>query len=175
MRTIIIEQYDPTWPAEFEKIRNILYPYISDLIMDIRHVGSTSVPGLSAKPIIDFNIIIESYEIFPKLLERLEVLGYKHDGDGGIAGRERMKNGIRDGFIDYHMYVCPKDSKEHLRQTAFREYLKKYPNEAKEYGTLKIHLAKQFPHDIDSYVAGKHDFVERIVDIAKKEGLYGKY
>ena len=59
MRTIIIEPYDPVWPEEFQKIRTYLWPYISDIALDIVHTGSTSVPGLAAKPIIDFNIIIE--------------------------------------------------------------------------------------------------------------------
>ena len=173
MRTIIVEPYNPAWKHEFEKLKNTISPYVADLIIDIQHVGSTSVPGLSAKPIIDFNIIIESYDVFPKLLERLESLGYKHDGDGGIAKRERLKNGIRDGFMAYNMYVCPKDSEELLRQIAFRDYLKKYPNEADEYGRIKVTLATLFPHDIDSYISGKHDFVERIIANAKKEGLYG--
>ena len=111
MRTITIETYNPTWPDEFEKIRAYLWPHVSNIVLDIVHAGSTSVPGLASKPFIDFNII-ESYDVFPQLAERLRKLGYEHDGDGGIPARERFKGGKRDGFMEYKIYVCPKDSLE---------------------------------------------------------------
>jgi GrpB-like predicted nucleotidyltransferase (UPF0157 family) len=84
MRTIIVEPYSYDWPDEFEKIRSYLWPHIGDIALDTIHIGSTSVPGLASKPIIDFSIVIESYEIFPKIIERLGKLGYKHEGDLGI-------------------------------------------------------------------------------------------
>ena len=169
MRTILIDSYNSQWKTEFQKIKNMLYPYISDIIVDIVHVGSTSVPGLPAKPIIDFIIIIDSYDEFPELMKRLEPFGYQHDGDGGIPGRERIKGGLYDGFMDYHMYVCPKHSEELRRQILFRDYLTKYPETAKIYGDLKIRLSQQFPHDIDGYTDGKHEFVENILEEAQKE------
>lgn len=173
MRTIIIEPYNQDWPKEFQRIKDFLLPKIKDLVIDIIHIGSTSVPNLSAKPIIDFIIIIESYDVFPDLLKRLALFGYEHDGDGGIKGRERMRRSYNDDFIDYHMYVCPQDSVEMLRQAAFRDYLRKYSNLADEYGKLKANLAAQFPHDIDSYIEGKHDFIESIIEKAKEEEMYG--
>lgn len=162
-RTIVVEPYNPKWKEEFLKIKAMLMPYIGDLIIDIVHVGSTSIEGLAAKPIIDFNIIIDSYDIFPLLEKELKKLGYEHDGDGGIKGRERFRRTFKNEFMAYHMYVCPKDSTEHLRQIAFRDYLRENKKSATEYANLKMHLAEQYPHDIDNYVKGKSDFVEDIL------------
>jgi len=169
MRTIIVENYKPSWPEEFEKIRAYLWPHIDDVALDIVHAGSTSVPGLAAKPFIDFNIIIESYDVFPQLVERLRTLGYEHEGDGDIPMRERFKGGLRDGFMEYHMYVCPKDSPELERQILFRDYLRGHDDARNEYAALKQSLAEKHRHDIDAYIAGKHEFVMTIVNLARKQ------
>ena len=171
MRTIIVEHYNPLWPGEFEKIRAYLWPHISDIALDIVHAGSTSVPGLAAKPIIDFNIIIESYDVFPQLVERLRTLGYGHEGDGDIPMRERFKGGLRDGFMEYHMYVCPKDSPELERQILFRDYLRGHDDARNEYAALKQSLAEKHRHDIDAYIAGKHEFIMNIVALVRKQGV----
>jgi GrpB-like predicted nucleotidyltransferase (UPF0157 family) len=167
MRTIIVEHYNPSWPDEFEKIRAYIWPHIGDIALDIAHTGSTSVPGLAAKPVIDFNIIIESYDVFPQLVERLRTLGYEHEDDGGIPMRERFKGGLRDGFMEYHMYVCPKDSPELERQILFRDYLRSHDDARDEYSALKQSLAEKHRHDIDAYIEGKHEFIIRIVDLAR--------
>jgi len=171
MRTIIVEPYSPAWPDEFEKIRAYLWPHISDIALDIVHTGSTSVPGLAAKPIIDFNITIESYEMFPKLAERLRKLGYEHEGDGDIPTRERFKGGKRDGFMEYHMYVCPQNSLELERQILFRDYLRGHDDARDEYAALKQPLAEKHRHDIDAYIEGKHEFIMIIVNLARKQCL----
>jgi len=170
MRTIIVESYDPAWRDGFEKIRAYLWPYMSDIALDMVHVGSTSVPSLAAKPIIDFNIVIESYDVFPRLAECLRKLGYEHDGDGGIPMRERFKGGLRDGFMPYHMYVCPKDSPELERQVLFRDYLRGHDGARNKYAALKQSLAEKHRYDIDAYIAGKHRFIMDIVDLAHREG-----
>jgi len=172
MRTIVVEPYNPAWPDEYEKIRAYIWPHISDLAQQIVHTGSTSVPGLAAKPIIDFNIIINSYDDFPQIVERLSSLGYEHDGDGGIASRERFKGGKQDIFMDYHMYVCPKDSPEHERQILFRDYLREHDDARDEYAALKQNLAEKYRHDIDAYVDGKHEFVMGIIEKARQLKTY---
>jgi GrpB-like predicted nucleotidyltransferase (UPF0157 family)/ADP-ribose pyrophosphatase YjhB (NUDIX family) len=169
MRTIIVEPYNLAWSDEFEKIREYIWQRVNDIALEIIHVGSTSVPGLAAKPIIDFNIIIESYDLFPQMLERLQELGYEHDGDGGIPKRERIKGGKREGFMDYHMYVCPKDSLVLYAQILFRDYLRQHENARNDYAALKNSLAEKHKHDIEAYVSGKHEFVMGIVDSARKE------
>ena len=116
MNPIVIAPYDPEWANEFARIKNYLWPQVSDLAVDILHIGSTSVPGLAAKPIIDLNIVIESYDSFPLLAERLKTLGYEHTGDGGLLMRERFAGGKRDGFMEYNLYVAPMESRILLAQ-----------------------------------------------------------
>jgi len=169
MRTIIIEPYNPAWSDEFEKIKNYLLPHINDISLDIIHIGSTSVPGLAAKPIIDFNIIIESYDVFTQILERLRNLGYEHEGDGGISMRERFAGGKRDGFMDYNMYVCPNNSLVLKAQILFRDYLRYHCDARDEYADLKQSLAEKYRHDIEAYVAGKHELIMKLVELAMKE------
>ena len=169
MRTIIIEPYNPEWPAEFQRLRDFLWPHVADLALDIVHIGSTSVPGLAAKPILDFNIVIDSYDVFPQLTERLAALGYRHDGDGGLATRERFDGGPRDGFMEYYLYVSPKTSPILDAQLLFRDALRKNDSARDEYAALKRALAEQHRHDIISYVDGKHEFIMRIATAAYNE------
>lgn len=77
MTTIIIEPYNAEWTNEFVKICEYLWPHVKDCALDIVHIGSTSVPGLAAKPIIDLNIVIDSYDVFSQIVERLRSLGYR--------------------------------------------------------------------------------------------------
>jgi len=156
---IVIEPYDPEWAVEFEKIRSYLLPHIDDLIVDIHHVGSTSVVGLSAKPIIDFDIEIADIGLFPALKDRLKGLGFRHEGDYGIVGREAFKRDYPDDFKQYHMYVCASDSIEFKHHLYFRDALRADPLAARKYGELKTANAKKYGNDIDAYIDGKAEFI----------------
>ena len=171
MRTIVVAPNDSAWPAEFARIRDWLWPQMSDLALDIVHVGSTSVPGLAAKPIIDFVIVMESYAVFPALKARLEALGYEHEGDLGIPTREVFKGGPA-GFMKYHMYVCPQDGPEYRRGLLFRDWLRGHDEDRDAYAALKYELAKKYPHDIDAYIAGKHGLIEEIIQKAGGENAH---
>ena len=163
MKPIIIEEYSDDWPNEFLKIREYLWCHVKDTALDIIHIGSTSVPGLAAKPIIDLNIIIDSHENFPVIAEQLKRIGYEHAGSGGVPTRECFLGGKRDIFMDYNMYVYPKDSPVLDAQILFRDYLRKDKRGRDEYITLKKTLAKKYKYDIKAYVDGKHDFIIGVV------------
>jgi GrpB-like predicted nucleotidyltransferase (UPF0157 family)/8-oxo-dGTP pyrophosphatase MutT (NUDIX family) len=170
-RILWVVPYDPGWRTEFERIKAALLPQLDDLILDIVHVGSTSVEGLASKPILDFNIVIESTDIFPSLVERLYQIGYEHYGDGDIPGRERFRLIGETDLKTQHMYVCAKDNREHLRNIAFRDYLRRHDDARDAYAALKRGLASRFRHDIDGYIDGKSAFVEDILVKAKTEGF----
>lgn len=163
MRTITIVRADPSWALEFSKIRAMISEYIGDLIIGIEHVGSTSVPGLGAKPIIDLDVIIEDLTYLPAIIKRLDSAGFDHEGNLGIEGREAFKRRFDDGFMPYHLYVCLKDNKALHEHIAFRDYLRSHPDDAKEYERIKQEQAKSFPHDIEGYVSGKQTFIESIL------------
>jgi len=158
-KPIVVVQYNPDWPAAFERIKAYLQPHIADLLVDIHHVGSTSVPGLSAKPIIDLDIEIPSMDVFPDVVKRLDKIGYRHQGNYGIEGREAFKRETLDDFMAHHMYVCPSCSDELKRHIKLRDYLRANPAKADEYGALKIANARKYGNDIDAYIEGKGAFI----------------
>jgi GrpB-like predicted nucleotidyltransferase (UPF0157 family) len=168
--TLVVLPYDPNWKTEFERIRNYLMEQIGDLIIEIKHVGSTSVPGLCAKPIIDIIAIMESYAVFPQIVSRLERVGFQHVGDQGIKEREVFKRLIPDDFMDYHFYVCPKDSEENHRQTRFRNALLKNTQIAEEYGKLKARLISEVNGDRVLYTDSKTDFILDVMNRANDDG-----
>ena len=170
--TLIILPYDPNWKTEFERIREYLMEQIGDLVLEIKHVGSTSVPGLCAKPIIDIVAMMESYDMFPAIAARLEKVGYKHEGDGGIKGRECFKRLTPDDFMDCHFYVCPKDSEENRRQTIFRNALLNNKDIADEYGKLKMRLVEEANGDRALYTNSKTDFILGVINNAMKDSAF---
>ena len=167
--TLIVLPYDPNWKIEFERIRDYLMEQIGDLVIEIKHVGSTSIPGLCAKPIIDIVAVMESYDVFPAIVSRLEKVGFQHEGDGGIKEREVFKRLIPDDFMDYHFYVCPKDSEESRRQNIFRNTLLNNKDIADEYGKLKMRLVEEVNGDRVLYTDSKTDFILGVINKAIQE------
>ena len=138
---MIIHEYNENWKSQFVEIKDILEKNLSKTI-GIEHVGSTAITGMLAKPIIDIDIIIESNEQFNKTKEELELLGYYHNGDQGIRGREVFKrvNGKQDNVLDkikHHLYVCEKDNLELKQHLLFRDYLNKHDKKKSAYNKIK--------------------------------------
>lgn len=90
-KVVEVVPYDPEWKVEFDRIREQLLSYVGDLIITIEHVGSTSIEGLAAKPIIDLDLVMDSYDVLPQIIERLQQHGYEHQGNLGIEGRKPSK------------------------------------------------------------------------------------
>lgn len=157
VKNIIVVPYNPTWANEFQKIKEHISPVIMKSILGIEHVGSTSVEGLPAKPIIDIDIIIEDYAYFDTVKQELESIGYHHKGDLGVKDREAFvynKDQIQD-FMEHHLYVCPKNSAELKRHITFRNHLRINIDDRDKYGAIKIEAAKKYPTDIESYLTMK--------------------
>ena len=163
MRTkrVVVEKWNPQWKDEYEKIvaslgKDIIYNSIK-----IEHVGSTSVEGLSAKPVIDLDIVIEK-DKFAIIKELLNKKGYEHEGDLGIEGREAFSYSGKEELMTHHLYVCPKDSKELFKHITFRDFLKNNPALASEYSKVKEQAAVLYPDDIDKYMEFKSEIIEKI-------------
>ena len=133
------------------------------MAVDIQHVGSTSVPGLAAKPVLDIDIIIDSQEKLLPVIEKLAELSYSHIGDLGIEGREVFKNTTGGVDFPHNLYVCVQGAASLENHLRFRDYLRLNPEAAMEYGLLKKELAAKFPHDIDAYIDGKTDFITNVL------------
>jgi GrpB-like predicted nucleotidyltransferase (UPF0157 family) len=158
---IIVVDYDPTWPEQFAALRVHIASALGDLAATIEHVGSTAVPGLAAKPVIDIDVLLSSKEGFREVVERLAPLGYVHEGNLGIAGREVFR--LPPDQPAHHLYVCVPDSQEYRRHTAFRDYLRAHPESAEAYGELKRRLARIHHDDREKYLSGKDEFVREIL------------
>lgn len=157
MRTqkIIVQPYDRAWKMAFEDIRQELEMSLGGLIICIEHVGSTAVEGLSAKPCIDVDVVIKDYTIFAAVVEKLAGIGYFHEGDLGIEGREAFGYTGKDHLMKHHLYVCPQNSRELHRHITFRDFLRQHPEAAQKYGQVKETAAQLFPENIDGYMAYK--------------------
>ena len=164
MRTkkVIVVPYDSAWKADFEAIKKEIESAIGDFIIGIEHVGSTSVEGLSAKPCIDIDVIIQDYSIFDAVVRRLETIGYIHEGNLGIKDREAFKYLNKPHLQTHHLYVCPQNSEELHRHMTFRNFLRSNPQAVKKYSLVKETAAMLFPHDIDQYIAYKSPCIEEL-------------
>ena len=163
MRTkrVVVEKWNPQWKYEYEKIvaslgKDIIYNSIK-----IEHVGSTSVEGLSAKPVIDLDIVIEK-DKFAIIKELLNKKGYEYEGDLGIEGREAFSYSGKEELMTHHLYVCPQGSKELFKHITFRNFLKNNPALAAEYSKVKEQAAVLYPDDIDKYMEFKSEIIEKI-------------
>ncbi len=164
MRTkkVIVLPYDSTWKSDFEKIKSEIESALGKLAVRIEHVGSTSVEGMSAKPCIDIDVVIEDYTVFDAVVQKLQSIGYTHEGDLGIPDRHAFKYTDKPHLQTHHLYVCPAYSKELLRHTAFRDFLKAHPEAVKKYSAVKEKAAQLFPDNIDRYIEYKSPCIEEL-------------
>ncbi|HFK1789804.1 MULTISPECIES: GrpB family protein [Bacillus cereus group] len=168
---ITIEEYNIKWENEFNKLQTLINDVMEDSILSIEHVGSTSIKGLAAKPVLDIDIVIEDYEFFPKVVTKLEAIGYYHQAEWSYKGREAFDR--KDAFVpwseestvwmEHHLYVCDKNSEELRKHIAFRDYLREHEDVAVEYGHLKEELARE-TKSRTSYSEGKTKFITNILE-----------
>ncbi|MBQ7545929.1 MAG: GrpB family protein [Clostridia bacterium] len=159
---VVVLPYDEQWRQDFLRIKAELTNTLGQLTIGIEHVGSTSVQGLSAKPIIDIDVIIKDYTVLENVVSALREIGYQHEGNLGIVGREAFKYDGKEHLQKHHLYVCPEDSPELKRHIAFRDYLRTHPDAVREYSHIKEEAVKQFPDDIERYIGYKSPFIEKI-------------
>ncbi|MHB8947343.1 MAG: GrpB family protein, partial [Bacillota bacterium] len=137
-----------------------------DLAVAIKQVGGTAVPGLAAKPIIDIDVVVGSAADVPAAIERLAAIGYVHEGEKGIPGREAFR--WPAGEARHHLYVMTQGCPELRRHLVFRAYLRAHPDAVREYGELKRRLAERFRDDREAYTEGKTEFVDRVLKRAEE-------
>jgi GrpB-like predicted nucleotidyltransferase (UPF0157 family) len=162
---IIVTDYDAEWPLHFEEIAQPVRDAVADLGATVEHVGSTSVPGLAAKPIIDIDVVVGSADDVPAAIERLRSLGYLYQGDKGIKGREAFM--WPSGARPHHLYVVVQGSQPYLDHVEFRNFLRNHPKVAREYAALKSKLAEHHGDDRLGYTDAKTEFVTGVLRAAR--------
>ena len=161
-KKVIVLPYDAAWESAFEAIRAEIQTALGDLMLGIEHVGSTSVEGMSAKPCIDIDVVIRDYSVFDAVVQKLDAIGYIHEGDLGIQDREAFKYADKPHLMTHHLYVCPRDSEELHRHIVFRDFLRKNPEAVKKYSRVKKTAAQLFPDGIDQYIEYKSPCIEEL-------------
>jgi GrpB-like predicted nucleotidyltransferase (UPF0157 family) len=155
-----LEEYNPLWPSIFQKEAEIVREILGETCLEIHHIGSTSIPGLSAKPIIDIIIVVNDLLILDTNSKALEKINYVAMGEYGIPGRRFFWKSPEHRRFNIHLFE--KGNSEIERHLAFRDYLREHPGVASGYGAIKKALTKQFPNDIENYVDGKASLVQAI-------------
>jgi len=160
-RTIVVVAYDEAWPSQFEELRARIWPSLADVALAVEHVGSTAVPGLAAKPIIDMTVVTADRTRTGLAIARLGALGYRHRGDLGIEGREALDHPATRPR--HNLYVCVDGVPALVNHLRFRDYLRIHSRTARAYGELKQQLAAACGGDIDQYVHGKTSFIASVL------------
>ncbi len=174
MGKMLLEKYNPEWVHQFNNIKEVLENKLQSINCTIEHVGSTAVPGLDAKPIIDIDIIFYNENDFQLIKTRLEKAGYYHNGNQGIENRDVFK---RDGAqihdildsIPHHLYVCPTFSKALERHLLSRNYLRKHDWARFKYQQMKYEIAERAGQDRKKYAALKEEVVNIFIDTMIQE------
>ena len=166
---IVIADYDPAWTTWFERVCDHVWPAVQDLALRIDHVGSTSVPGLAAKPIIDMDIVVASPDGVRPVIGRLVEIGYRWRGDLGVDGRESFRPPPDAGLPSHHLYLVIENSTAHLDHWLLRDLLRQDAEARERYAALKRRSADMAAGDIDVYIDAKGGLVTELLARARAE------
>ncbi|MGR5998450.1 GrpB family protein [Bacillus cereus] len=166
MRKIVVVPHENHWSEKFQMEAKRLKSAMPETVK-IYHIGSTSVPGLAAKPIIDMIMEVENIERVDGWNERFIELGYIVKGENGISRRRYFIHGTEEKR-SYHLHVFEKGNPEIVRHLAFRDYMMAHYEEAEAYATLKKELAEKYTYDGALYTEGKNEFVRNVDEKAKE-------
>lgn len=161
-RKVIVVPHDPNWQHEFLTESQHLAIALDDNLVNIYHIGSTSIATIYAKPIIDILIEVKDLTKVDEQNHAIASLGYIGMGEHGIVGRRFFRKDNSEGIRTHHIHIFQTESPQIDRHLAFRDYLRSHPETALEYSELKQRLAQKYPHDIESYMDGKAEFISQI-------------
>ena len=162
---IDVVEYCADWPLIFEREAAAILAACRPWVTDLHHVGSTSVPGLVAKPVLDMMPIAAGPAEGLEAVSRMTTLGYRYRGENGIAGRFYFDR-VVEGRTVVHVHMFPAGHPEIRKHLVFRDHLRKNPEAAREYARLKRDLASRYRDDRRTYTESKAAFIESIIDIA---------
>jgi GrpB-like predicted nucleotidyltransferase (UPF0157 family) len=166
---LIVVDADPGWPEQFLAISSYLQPFLQHAVLRIEHVGSTSVPGLAAKPIIDIDVVVASEEMVRPTIALIESAGYTWIGDLDVAGREAFAAPADLALVRHHLYLVVENNRAHSDHWLLREALRHDPEAKDAYATLKRANVEASGGDVNRYVALKARFVAELLTRARAE------
>lgn len=171
-RRVRLVPQNPCWPQMFEEEAANLRRLFGDQVVEVYHIGSTAIPDILAKPIVDILVAVRDIESIDEFNVKMTSAGYLAKGEFGIAGRRFF---VKGGEVrrSHHIHIFQEGHSEIDRHLDFRDYLIAHPDEAKAYESVKLELAQRYAEDVDSYTEGKNDFVTQANEKARawKEAL----
>jgi GrpB-like predicted nucleotidyltransferase (UPF0157 family) len=172
-RCVLFREYEVSWPQLYEAEKALVLGQIGEHLLAIEHIGSTAVPGLSAKPIIDMLLGVETLEQADACLDPLEQLGYEYlpERTAFTKARRFLRKYPLGGPVGYHLHLLQPSNPYWTVLLAFRNYLRHHPATAQRYSVLKQQLAEQFPTDRLAYLHGKADFIHAVLQEAEQESF----
>jgi GrpB-like predicted nucleotidyltransferase (UPF0157 family) len=158
--------YDSQWPEQFAALQCRVDAALGAIAHQTIHVGSTAVPGLAAKPIIDLDVVVPEQSLLASAITALEAAGWRHEGDLGIPGREAFE--AVPGPAYHHLYLVLAGSPAHQDHLGLRDYLRTHPAECERYAALKRELEPLLATDRDAYLTGKASLVTELLERARQ-------
>lgn len=160
---VVVVPYDPRWSELFIECAQEIRTAVGYSVLGVHHVGSTSIPGMQAKPILDVLVSVADLNAAISLVPALEAIGYEFRPDEEIQDRHFFRRPHGGALRTHHLSLAEPNSKHHTATLAFRDILRGDPHLADDYARLKLTLAKQFSRDRSAYIDAKTKFVTRIL------------
>ena len=162
MRKVEVVPHDPKWQEAFEVESTSVADALGENVFAVHHIGSTAIPGIYAKPIIDLLVEVKDIIKVDGQSSAMESLGYKIMGEFGIPGRRFFHKDNQESIRTHHIHTFEIASAQVERHLAFRDYMLAHPEDAKKYSELKRELARKYPQNIDEYIDGKNGFIKEM-------------
>jgi GrpB-like predicted nucleotidyltransferase (UPF0157 family) len=172
----MIVEYNEAWPRHFREVQDYLQEVLAEDVRSVEHVGRTAVEGSLSKPIIDIHLAVRDAEAMVRVIAALDTMGYVHDGDRGVPGREAFRrkgpdvpfqNPKRDWF-PHHLYASVRGGAGLDRHITFRDHLRSSPADREAYAELKKSLIAEHGHDREAYERGKAEFTDAVLARARQ-------
>ncbi|SDJ06658.1 GrpB family protein [Alteribacillus bidgolensis] len=168
---IMIVKYNPNWVEDFEREKSRISTLFGTQAIVIEHVGSTSIPGQEAKPVIDIFVIVSPFKdlAYYKSLFNFEVYNYIQTD----MSKRYLFNKYTNGIWTHNLHINPYNNEFYTRnELLFRDYLREHPELVREYGEIKKNVAKNFAGEFEEYTRSKTEFIQKVIDAARtKKGL----
>ena len=159
---VVLQSHEPGWADEYLRESAAISEAVGESIIAIHHIGSTAIPGIEAKPVIDMLAVTDEMECLDKRSELLQSLGYEALGEFGISGRRYFRKNNSSGARTHQIHAFQTGSPQIARHLAFRDYLIAHPAVARDYEILKLRLAAEYSNDMKLYTTGKDSFIKEI-------------
>ena len=159
---VLMEPHNPDWTRQFQLEAARVTSALGSTAVDVHHIGSTAIPGIYAKPVLDLLLVVDSVTALDNKQSAIEALGYEARGEYGIPGRRFYRRDNADSDRTHQIHAFETGSPQIARHLAFRDYMIAHPDAAQAYSDLKRELAAKHPNDIEAYMDGKDAFIQEV-------------